>query len=397
MPMITAGNQGEKVKDDCFAALDASHGNGLDIAVETGLGPAREGAVRAFAQGVFDFYGIASVKVHIKDTGAADFVLAARIEACIKQAGLAEKDFLPEMREENRTGTDKQRMRVSRLYVPGNSPRMMIKAGAGKPHAVILDLEDSVAFPKKFEARLLVRNALRQVDFFGAERMVRINQLPLGLEDLDQIVPNFVNVILIPKCESAETVRQVNDRIAEINQADSLDREIFLMPIIESSKGVINAADIAGAADNIAALTIGLEDYTADLGVVRTLEGTESFYARSHLVNVCKAFGIQAIDSVFSDVGDSQGLTDTVLRSKALGFEGMGCIHPRQIDLIHKGYAPEAKEIEKAKKIVTAFEEALENGLGVVSLGTKMIDPPVVERAKQVIEKAIAFNLMEEE
>jgi citrate lyase subunit beta/citryl-CoA lyase len=298
---------------------------------------------------------------------------------------------------ENRYTTFKKKMRLSRLYLPGNSPKMMINAGIHHPHAIILDLEDSVAIAKKMEARLLVRNALRQVDFYGAERMVRINQLPMGLDDLEQITPHYVHVILIPKCESAEEIKQVNEKIAQINQPDQTEREIFLMPIIESSKGVINAAEIAAAADNIIALTIGLEDYTADLGVKRTLEGTESFYARSHLANVCKAYDIQAIDSVFSDVADQQGLREMVMRSKALGFEGMGCIHPRQIKIIHAGYAPDADEIEKAQKIIMAFEEATRNGLGVVSLGTKMIDPPVVQRAQQVIELAISLNKIPED
>jgi citrate lyase subunit beta/citryl-CoA lyase len=162
------------------------------------------------------------------------------------------------------------------------------------------------------------------------------------------------------------------------------------MPIIESALGVIKAYEIATAADNVVALAIGLEDYTADLGTRRTAEGTESFYARSQVVNACKAAGIQAIDSVFSDVGDMEGLKQNVLRSKVLGFDGMGCIHPRQIGVIHEYFAPDSQEIDKAMKIVNAFIEASEKGLGVVSLGTKMIDPPVVKRAQKTIDLAIS-------
>ena len=153
------------------------------------------------------------------------------------------------------------------------------------------------------------------------------------------------------------------------------------MPIIESCLGVLRAEEMASAASNVVALTIGLEDYTADLGVKRTYEAAESFYARSHLVNVCKAHGIQAIDSVFSDVSDMDALADNVARSKAIGFEGMGCIHPRQVPVVHENFAPDSKEIDKAKKIVLAFNDAMARGLGVVALGSKMIDPPVVERA----------------
>jgi len=158
--------------------------------------------------------------------------------------------------------------------------------------------------------------------------------------------------------------------------------------------GVENAFAIAKASPNVVSLAIGLEDFTADLGVKRTKEGKESLYARMRLVNACKAAGIQAIDSVFSDVADSEGLIENVKTSKSLGFEGMGCIHPRQIRIIHEYYAPDAEEIDKAKKIVFAFNEAEKLGLGVVALGSKMIDPPVVKRALKSIELAVNLGLL---
>jgi citrate lyase subunit beta/citryl-CoA lyase len=160
------------------------------------------------------------------------------------------------------------------------------------------------------------------------------------------------------------------------------------MPIIESALGVINSYEIA-ASENVVSLAIGLEDYTADLGTQRTNEGTETFFARSQVVNSARAARVQPIDSVFSDVSDMEALKQNVLRSKALGFDGMGCIHPRQIPVIHENYAPDEKEIDKAMKIVNAFFEATEKGLGVVALGSKMIDPPVVKRAQRTIEQAV--------
>jgi citrate lyase subunit beta/citryl-CoA lyase len=166
------------------------------------------------------------------------------------------------------------------------------------------------------------------------------------------------------------------------------------MPIIESALGVEKAFEIASASDNVVAMAIGLEDFTADLGVQRTNEGTESFYARTRMVNACKAAGIQPIDSVFSDISDMEALAENVKKSKALGFEGMGCIHPRQIVVIHENFAPELAQIEKAQKIIRAFEEAKAKGLGVVSLGTKMIDPPVVKRAETTINLAINLGLL---
>ena len=386
---IAAGNKVKHARGDCYVIFEPNANGPLDIRVESSVETLYGRAIRALAEKVCRHFEVTSGRLLIQDQGALDFVLAARIEACVKPLVQTEKKFLPVHIPQNRYESSKKRMRFSRLYLPGNSPKMMINAGVHKPHAVILDLEDSVLVSKKQEARLLVRNALRQVDFYGAERMVRINQLPQGLEDLEHVVAHFPHVILIPKCESAEAVKQVDEKIGRIREQEHIERELFLMPIIESSKGIINAYEIATSSEAIIALTIGLEDYTADLGVKRTFEGSESFYARSHLVTVCKAAGIQAIDSVFSDVGDTDGLRQTSKNSKALGFEGMGCIHPRQIAVINECFAPDSEEIEKAKKIIKAFDEATQKGLGVVSLGTKMIDPPVVERARHVLDQAI--------
>lgn len=156
--------------------------------------------------------------------------------------------------------------------------------------------------------------------------------------------------------------------------------------------GAIKAYEIANASENVVALTIGLEDYTADLGIQRTLEGRESFWARSQVVNAARATGVQPIDSVFSDVSDMEGLHASVLEAKSLGFDGKGCIHPRQIAIINDAFAPSEEEIDRAKEIVLAFKEADARGVSVVSLGSKMIDPPVVKRAQRTIQMAIAVG-----
>jgi citrate lyase subunit beta/citryl-CoA lyase len=249
-----------------------------------------------------------------------------------------------------------------------------------------------VAPDRKYEARFLVRNALRQVDFYGAERMVRINQLPAGLEDLKFVIPHPVNLILLPKCESARQVREVDQAISKILGHENT--KIHLMPIIESAAGVLQSAEIAAASQNVVALAIGLEDYTADIGVPRTPEGRESFFARCMVVNAARAAGIQPIDSVFSDIDDMEALARNVKESKSLGFTGMGCIHPRQVPVIHKNYLPDETEITKARKIVMAFEKAEKEGLGVVSVDSKMIDPPVVKRSLRIIRQAEQANLI---
>jgi citrate lyase subunit beta / citryl-CoA lyase len=205
-----------------------------------------------------------------------------------------------------------------------------------------------------------------------------------------------VNLVLLPKCEKPEQIHLLNTRIDEIRKMHNITNPVWLMPIIESALGVINAYSIASSADNIVAIAIGLEDYSADLGTKRTAEGSESFFARSMVVNAARATGIQPIDSVFSDVGDMEGLKQNVIRSKAMGFDGMGCIHPRQIRVIHENFAPSIDETEKAKKIVFAYHKAIEQGLGVVSLGTKMIDPPVVKRALNTINLAVKMGKLKE-
>jgi citrate lyase subunit beta/citryl-CoA lyase len=384
------GNKGEDVRSDCHVTLELADRGGIMITLKSRVKTLYGIAIESLVKEILEFFGVKNAIVLIEDTGALPFVIAARMEAAIKKLVKTDKEYLTDFLEENRYQTEKEKNRFSRLYLPGNTPRLMINAGIHKPDGIILDLEDAVAFDKKHEARFVVRNALRSLNFYGAERMVRINQVPMGLEDLDYIIPHNVNLVLVPKCESPDEITKVNERITVIKKEKKIEGDVWLMPIIESAKGVMNVYEIAFAAGNLAALAIGLEDFTADLGTLRTEEGTESFFARAKLVIACKAAGIQAIDSVFSDVGDMEGLKRTILRSKALGFNGMGCIHPRQIVVIHENYAPADAEIEKAKKIYNAFMEAQAKGLGVVSLGTKMIDPPVVKRAQKVIDLAVA-------
>ena len=390
----TSGNSGPKVRSDCEMILELRDEGGIVIDLKSKVQILYGESIEKQCIEILNFFGIRDAYLKIDDSGALPFVTAARLEAAIKQLIPSDMAFLPELLEENLYSTSSGRFRFSRLYIPGNAPGMMINAGLHSADGIILDLEDSVAPEKKDEARVLVRNALRQVSFNGAERMVRINQGERGLKDLDYVVPHNVNLILIPKCESTLTVRDIENRIQEIKNWFGISHPVYLMPIIETALGVEMCFEIARASTSVVAIAIGLEDLTADMGVARTSDGAESFYARTRLVNAAKAAGIQPIDSVFSDVSDMEALRQTVLSSKALGFEGMGCIHPRQIPVIKQGFAPGPEEIEKSKKIVLAFENAREKGLGVVALGSKMIDPPVVARAQKIIDLAISLDLL---
>ena len=383
-----AGRWGEDVRSDLHVALEPRDHGGVEITLASRVSLYYGDSIRGQTCQALESLGVRHAKVSIHDEGALPFVIAARIEAAVKRAGLGnENKSLPE-KVALATPSRRDRLRRSRLYLPGSEPKYFINAGVHAPDAVILDLEDSVHHAEKDAARILVRNALRAVDFGACERMVRINQLPLGLQDLAEVIPESPDVVLIPKVEHPGQVTEVDRVIGELKTRTGISRPIWIMPIVESALGIENALAIASVSSNVCAITIGLEDYTADLGVVKTTDGRESLYARAKLVNAAKAAGIQAIDSVFSDVGDMDGLRRWGENSRAMGFEGMGCLHPAQIRVIHEAFAPSAAEIEKALRIVAAFEEAQQKGLGVVSLGSKMIDPPVVERAQKLVARA---------
>ncbi len=393
----TAGRRGDDVRSDCWVQFEPRSGGGLQIDLASKVGSMYGNSIRELAATVLTDFALSHALVQIEDKGALPFVLMARLETAVKRA-LPDFDgeYLPEFRTDGKTAVKRDRFRRSRLYLPGNEPKFMINAGLHKPDGIILDLEDSVAPAEKDAAAVLVRNALRHVNFYGAELMVRINQLPAGLNDLPYIVPHGVQVILIPKCESAGQVQQVDEKVQALRMEKKVSTDIYLMPIVESALGVIRAYDIATASPNVVALTIGLEDYTADIGTQRTNEGRESLWARSMIVNAARAAGVQPIDSVFSDVSDMEALRQSVLEAKLLGFDGKGCIHPRQIAVIHEAFAPTDAEIAKATRIVQAFEQAEARGLGVVSLGSKMIDPPVVKRAQHTVKLAIETGQLNE-
>jgi citrate lyase subunit beta/citryl-CoA lyase len=383
-----SGRNDDAMRSDCFFSLTENGKRKNSITIESKVTALYGNKIQEQVEKLVNHFGLIGLDIYLKDAGALPFVIAARFETAVKRLFPDIKtEYLPAWQK---TGaiqqSEKFQRRRSRLYLPGNEPKYFTNAGLHKPDAIILDLEDSVAPSEKDAARLLVRNALRAVNFYQAERMVRINQLPLGIEDLKAVLPNKVSVILLPKTENPEQVKLVE---LEIEKHELHRKDVFptyIMPIIESAAGVVNAYDIARASQKICSLAIGLEDYTADIGVQKTESGTESLFARSKVVQAAKAAGIQAIDSVFSDVQNMDALLKSVSEAKALGFEGKGVIHPRQIPVVHEGFRPNPVELEKAKAIYNAYQDATARGVGVVAIGSKMIDAPVVKRAIKLIE-----------
>ena len=391
----SAGQKGPNVRSDCFIEIEEKKSGGIKLVLTSKVNSMYGKNIEDQIFNLCRYFVLRHAIITVEDAGALPFTISARFELALKRLHPdIPCEFLPDFNRKNNYTTKKDRLRRSRLYLPGNEPKFYPNAGLHKPDAIILDLEDSVAPTEKDSAQLLVRNALRSIDFYGAERMVRINQLPIGLNDLDFIVPHNVHVILIPKVENADQINQVEAKVDELKTLHKIKNNIYFMPIIESALGVEKAFEIAMASKFNCALAVGLEDYTADIGTQRSNEGTESFVARSKVVNAAKAAGIQAIDTVFSDVNDMEALRESVIEAKQLGFEGKGCIHPRQVKVINETFLPTEAEIKKAAKIVEAFEEAKNKGLGVVSLGSKMIDAPVVKRAERIVKLAKSNGLL---
>ena len=385
---FTSGWRGEKLRGDVWYGFTPAVSGGIELDFHSRLEGMYGDSTRELLLSLLAEAGIENGFLQVEDSGAYPFLLRARLESLlIRVTGNAALRLSPEPPLGNpMSAPRRERARRSRLYLPGNESKYMLNAAVHCPDAVILDLEDSVAPSAKQDARSVIRHALFHLDWQDCERMVRINQGALGLEDLAFLADAPLHLVLIPKVESAAEMQAIDAALG--------DRDVLLMPIIESAKGIMNAMEIAASSPRNVALTLGLEDLTADLGVVKTTAGHETAWASSQVIFAAKAHGLQAIDSVYGNIADEAGLRASVQEAKAIGFEGKGCVHPRQIRVIHEEFAPSAAQIDRACKIALAFEEAEKQGLGVVSLGSKMIDPPVVKRALKTVADAIDASLL---
>lgn len=287
------------------------------------------------------------------------------------------------------------RMRRSMMFVPGNNPGMLINAGIYGADSIIFCVEDSVSIYEKDAARQLVANAIKHIKY-PCEVAVRINHIstPYGRDDLDVILPVKPDMIRLPKAETAADIQEIDDIITAAEKKYGFEAgSIRMMAAIETCKGIMNAYEIASASPRMEALAIGGEDYLADLRTTRTKHGAELHAARSQIVVAARAAGIQAIDTVFSDINDEEGFRNEITRIKELGFDGKSVINPRQIKLVHEVFAPTQTEIDQAERVVKAYEEAMAKGSGVISLNGKMIDGPVVARAERALAYADALGM----
>jgi len=375
-----SGRVGIEEKGDCLVE-PVPAGGGLDVITknELLLGP----GLRVVAEETLKALGI-SVGVRLTDFGALDYVIAARIEAALRaEDASASPITLPVDRE----ASDRHRPRRSRLYAPGNRPRLLTGIEVHGADCVLLDLEDSVPPSEKLSARILVKHLLAATRFEG-EVWVRINPLDVcGSEDVREILIGRPHGVCLPKAESADDIERLARLLTERETELGLPSgSTWIMPILETAKGILHAEEIAGADPRIVALAFGAEDYTRDVGALRSLRSL--LFARSAIVAAAAAAGVQASDTVFSDIEDDEGLAEECVAARELGFDGKGSINPRQLPTIHAAFSPSPEELEQAHRVVAAAREAEAAGSGAVALDGKMIDRPVLERARQMIRYA---------
>lgn len=285
-------------------------------------------------------------------------------------------------------------MRRSMLFMPGNNAGMLLNADALGADSVILDLEDAVSPAEKDSARILVRNALKYLNYNNCEIIIRINSIDTDFwkKDLDEIIPLKPHMIMPPKVSSAKDVQVVADYIKVVEERHNIDKPTSMIPLIETALGVENAFEIATASGRVKAIFLGAEDLTADLRCKRTKKGDEIFYSRGRIVVAARAANIDAYDTPFTDVEDEEGLREDAEFAKGLGFTGKAAISPRHVMTINEVFSPTIEEIEYAKEVMDIIRVAKEQGKGAISLRGKMIDAPIVERARQTLEMAKALG-----
>ncbi|WP_320129690.1 aldolase/citrate lyase family protein [uncultured Sphaerochaeta sp.] len=288
------------------------------------------------------------------------------------------------------------RLRRTMLFVPGNNPGMIQDAYIYKCDSIMIDLEDSVSLNEKDSARALVFQGLKTLCHGTKEIVVRINdpRTRTGLMDLETMIRAGVRVIRLPKTESADDIRFCDEQISRIEKTISLEPgSVSLLAAIESARGIMNCMEIASASSRLIGIALGAEDYVTDLRTKRTSTGIELLFARSMILHAARSNGIAALDTVFSNINDEEGLIRETTLIKELGFDGKSVIHPKQIEIINKIFTPSEKDVTNALAVIEALKEAKQKGSGVISLNGKMIDKPIVERARHILELANAAKL----
>lgn len=422
-------------KSDCLVKYEAK-AEPLSIEVHSSVQSLFGNAIRTCAMQMLEEFKVTTGALLVDDDGALDLVIRARIEAVLRSAGylsqkrlfvdasseISRQTGVPTIESEKNASLDggierpgrslvKQQVR---LYMPGDQPHFAINADFYGADILIFDLEDSVPLARKFEARILVRRFLENSFLFRkSERAVRINPLSTeeSVHDIAEIVPAMPDIILLPKCESAMDVERL-DTLLTANEEEYglVPGSIRIMPIIESAKGVLAAYEIARASQRNSALCFGYEDFSRDIqskpDIVKVAhvqdDGSQkvniqlnpvsyidSLLARQIIILASRAADIEPLDSSYSDIENTEGLLNSCYEARALGFTGKSVIHPTQIPYVKKAFLPSDEEVQQAKAVIAAYEESLKAGKGAVAIDGQMIDIPVVEKARRIIEESM--------
>ncbi len=290
-------------------------------------------------------------------------------------------------------------LRRTMLFCPAINPKLYIDGPMYNCDCIIFDLEDSIRYDQKVEARDLLCEAHKALNFDGVEIFVRINPLytEFGKDDVRALVEAGINRFRLPMCETVENVLELDQLLTELEKEFNVEAGSCLIQCsIETPLGVENAFSLATSSPRVTSISFGAEDYTRLLGVNRTKTAEELFYARSRVCNAASIASIDAIDTVWADFNDLEGFEKEVKLAKQLGFAGKSCIHPLQISVVHDIFTPSMEEVESSLVILREVKKAgIEQG-GVIQVDGKMIDIPVIEKARRIVDLAIGANLIEE-
>lgn len=281
-------------------------------------------------------------------------------------------------------------MRRSLLYVPGSSKKMITKALEINADSIILDLEDAVSLSEKESARQLVKESIAIFKEKGKEIIVRINDVKTqnGVLDVEMMVEELPNAVIVPKAdEEAITIADILIKSTEMRYGIK-DFKIEIIPLLETSYSIVNAYKIMTSSNRISAVQFGAEDLTKELGIERTKEGKEIDYARNVIVQAGNACKIDILDTPNTSIDDDRGLREDTLIAKKIGFTGKTCIHPSQIAIVNETFTPKLVDVEKAREIINAFDESVRLGKGACMFEGRMIDNPIADRARKLVEKA---------
>ena len=279
------------------------------------------------------------------------------------------------------------------LYMPGDDRRKIEKSTTLGVDSICMDMEDGTAINKKAEARAVIAQAMKELDFGKSERCIRINSIGSGWEkdDLAAALVAKPDSIVVPKIETAEQVKWVSEQIESYELSNKLNLgSIRLLVGVETAKGILNLKEIASSDKRLEAIIFGGEDFAASIGAVRTKSASELLYARQATVTACAANDLQALDIVFIDFKDSEGLRAEAEQGAGFGFSGKQIIHPNQVQVTQEAFTPSNEAIIYAKRIVESFESSQKEGKGAYALDGKMIDMPLLKNAQKVLERAKA-------